>query len=107
MDIYRRLEGTLSVNVAAVEGNMGMVYQSRAFRAATVEPQDLNRSVINFELALTHYEEAARIYQAIHLIDNANSALDNIAGTKLNIQQMRSAMAAGATPRFTIKTSKG
>ena len=107
ISIHRRVEGILSVNVAAVEGNLGMVYQSRAVRAATVEPQDLNRSVINFELALSHYEEAARIYEAMHLIDNANAALGNIANTKLNIQQMRSAMAAGATTRVTTITTKG
>ena len=84
--IYRREEGSSSVNVAAVECNLGRTYDSRARRAHAVN--DLERYLANLELALPHFREAARIFQAINHMDSADRARHDVARVEENIRQL-------------------
>ena len=96
--IYRRLEGSLSMNVAVQEGNLGDAYDSRAKRAEAVN--DLERCVTNLELALPRYREAARVYRAINQVNLANDSLRKITETEEQIRLIgiaRAAAAAAAT----------
>ena len=70
--IFARLQGSLSPNVASIEGNLGSVYQRRAERAQAVH--DLDRCVANQELALPHVREATRILRAINYVDRGDDA---------------------------------
>ena len=72
-----RVEGSLSVNMAVGEKNLGTAYINRANRAGIAN--DLDRELTNLELALSHYREAARIYMAINHVDKTDSALRDIA----------------------------
>ena len=92
--IYRRLEGSSSVNVAVDEHKLGNAYNSRADRARAVN--DLDRCVANLELALSHYREAARIYLANNHADNADISLHNIAQVEENIRWIEVARVAAA-----------
>ena len=69
--------GKLSMNVAVGENNLGSTYKQRARRAYTAH--DLDRCVVNLELALSHLREAARIYRAINHMDNADKTAQDIA----------------------------
>ena len=82
-----RLEGGLSVNVAAGEGNWGSAYQKRARRAKAVN--DLDRCMTNLELSLPHFREAARIFRVNNHIDSADRALRGIDEVEQIIRQMR------------------
>ena len=62
----------MSYNVAIGERNLGRAYHKRANRAAAAH--DLDRNVVNLELALPYYREAARIFRAINRVDFADSA---------------------------------
>ena len=90
--INRRLEGSSSPNVAAVENQLGSAYVSKAKRAAAAN--DLDRCMANLEQALPHYREAVRIFEAINHVDNANSVLRNIARAEEYMQQVGIARAA-------------
>ena len=92
--IYRRVEGSLSVNVAVDENKLGYAYVSRARRAHAAN--DLDQELANWELALSHYREAARIYVAINHVDTADRALRNIAVIEEKIEITRAAAAAAA-----------
>ena len=95
--IFRRFEGSLSVNVAVDETKLGNAYVSRAERARAVN--DLERELANLELALSHYREAARIYRPINHVDKADKTLHNIAKFEERIRQIgiaRAAVAAAA-----------
>ena len=72
--IYSRVEGSLSMNVAIGECKLGDTYIKRARRA-----NDLGRSLANFELALPHLREAARIDRANNQMDSADASLRNVA----------------------------
>ena len=74
--ILRRVEGSMSMNVAVGEKNLGDAYRNRARRADAAK--DLDREVANAELALPHYREAARIFQAINHVDSADKALRRV-----------------------------
>ena len=95
--IYRRVEGSSSVNVAVGENNLGIAYQSRAQRAEAAN--DLDRYLVNLELALPHFRESARIYRAVNHVDRADEALRNIAQTEENIRQNRITKAASPTTK--------
>ena len=95
--IYRRVEGSLSVNVAVDENKLGYAYVSRARRAHAAN--DLDQELANWELALSHYREAARIYVAINHVDTADRALRNIAVIEEKIEITRAAAAAAAVTR--------
>ena len=92
--IHCRVEGSLSFNVAASEGNLVFAYSNRSNRAMAAN--DLDRALANLELALPHYREAARIFQAINHVDNADKSLRKVASTEENIRQIGVARATGA-----------
>ena len=85
--IYRRLEGNLSPNVAVCEGYLAAAYQTRAFRAR--DTSDLDRSVANLELALTHFREAERTYHTINYVDAAGKAAECIADIEEALTKVR------------------
>ena len=93
--IYRRVEGSSSYNVGVHENKIGCAYESRAKRA--IVANDLNRSMVNLELALPHYRESLRIFRAINHVDNADMALHNISVAEENIRSITIAIAAAAT----------
>ena len=68
--IYARLQGSSSTNVASGEYNFGEAYNKRARRAHNIH--DLDRYVVNLELALSHIREATRICRDINLMDMAD-----------------------------------
>ena len=86
--IFSGVQGSLSVNVAAAEGNLGAAYHRRAKSAQTAH--DLDCELANLELALPHYREAARIYRAINHIDNADSTERKVGGIQEKLRQMTS-----------------
>ena len=93
--IAARVEGSLSVNVAAGEGNLGIAYKRRAKRARAAN--DLDRYVANLELSLPRYREAARIYRAINYVDAADYTEQSILKVEEGLRQIRVARAATAS----------
>ena len=95
---YRRVEGSSSYNVAVHEDKLGCVYANRAIRARKV--QDLDRCLSNYELALPHFRESARIYRAINHVDSAADAvLGNIAKIEEKIRLITTVRATAAVTR--------
>ena len=92
--INRRVEGSLSFNVAAGERNFGIACEKRAERAEAAN--DLDRCMANYELALTHSREAARILGANNRMDMAGTALRFITIIEENIRRVGIARAAAA-----------
>ena len=92
IDIYARVQGSLSTNVAASEDNLGIAYSKRAIRARDAD--DLDRCVANLELALSRYHQAARIYRAINSVDRANEATQYAVEVEENLRQVRILRAA-------------
>ena len=74
--IDNRLFGSTSVNVAIGEEKLGVAYVNRAVRVFAVN--DLDRKKTNLELTLSHYREAARIYQSVNRVDEANKLAQKI-----------------------------
>ena len=95
--IYRRVEGSSSLNVAAGERNFGNAYSKRAYRAMAAN--DLDRCVVNLELALQHLREAARIYRDINHMDKAVESLCQVAKVEDGIRNVEIARAAVALTR--------
>ena len=100
--IFARVQGSLTRNVAACEGNLGGTYYNRARRAQAAN--DLDRNVANLELALLHFREATRVYQAANLIDRADQAAQQVAQIeealrKATIARARSTATATAASR--------
>ena len=93
--IHRRVEGSSSLNVAVGENQLGKVYNNRAIRAQAVN--DLDRCMVNLELALSHFREAARIFRVINHMDRADKALRSVAQIEESIRQVGIARAATAT----------
>ena len=94
MDIYRRVEGSSSVNVAVCEVKLGNAYNSRARRAQAAN--DLVRCIANLELALSHFREAARVFRANNHVDMADTTLHNVAEIEESIRRVGIARAATA-----------
>ena len=92
--IHRRVEGSSSLNVAVGENQLGKVYNNRAIRAQAVN--DLDRCMVNLELALSHFREAARIFRVINHMDRADKALRSVAQIEESIRQVGIARAATA-----------
>ena len=90
--IYRRVEGSSSVNVAVGEESLGNAYHKRAIRAHAAN--DLDRCMANEELALPHYREATRIYRVIKHVDAADRTLRRVAQAEEIIRQIGIAKAA-------------
>ena len=74
--IYRRMEGSSSLNVAVGEFHFGMMYGMRVMRAQAAN--DLDRCATNYELALPHFHEGVRIFRVINRVDMVDEALRNI-----------------------------
>jgi hypothetical protein len=85
--ITSRLEGSTSVNVAAGEQNLGDAYDKRAEKANAAN--DLDRCMVNLELALTHYREAIRIYRAINFTDKVNELLRQATALEEYLRQIK------------------
>ena len=94
--IFARVEGSLSPNVATCHYNLGRAYCMRAKKANATPTHDVDREVVNLELALPRYREAARIYRAINRMDDANDAARHISIVE---QAMRRAAAAAVATR--------
>ena len=85
--IYGRVQGGLSPNVAISVNNLASAYDGRADRAR--DANDLDRCVVNLELALTHYREAARIYRAINHVDAADRSSQRASRVEEKLIQVR------------------
>ena len=90
--IYRRVEGSTSYNVAVHENKLGNAYGSILRRAYAA--YDLDRCMANAEPALSHFREAARIYQEINHVDKADNSLRAIAGIEESFAKASAAVAA-------------
>ena len=84
---YSRIQGSLSVNVAVIEYNLGVAHNDRALRARAAG--DLDRCIANLEMALPRYREAARIYRAIDRLDDANDAAQAAVKIDLDLRTSR------------------
>ena len=88
--IFRRVEGSSSPNVAVGEEHFGCAYVIIAEQAKAAN--DVDRCIANYELALPHLHEAARIYSAINRV--GDSTLKIVAGVEASLQRIRLAKAA-------------
>ena len=79
--------GSLSVNVAVIEYNLGVAHNDRALRARAAG--DLDRCIANLEMALPRDREAARIYRAIDRLDDANDAAQAAVKIDLDLRTSR------------------
>ena len=77
IDIYARVNGRLSSNVAAGENSLANAYARKATKAYNAK--DMDRRVANLELALPHYREAARIYRAVNHLADADRVARSVA----------------------------
>ena len=84
--IYSRLQGSLSPNVAINEMNLGNAYHVRADEAHAAN--DMDRYVVNLELALPHFREAERIYRAINHMDAADRPARRIVTAEENLRRI-------------------
>ena len=92
--IYRRVEGSSSVNMAMCENKLGCAYNNRAKRAE--DANDLDRCMANLELSLPHYREAARTYRVINHMDMVEKVLCRAADVEKWMRQRGIAKAAAA-----------
>ena len=96
--IHARVYGSSSVNVAVCESKLGTTYIRRSGRAESAK--DIDRYVVNLELALPHYREEARIYRANGPMDKAERAARSVAGVEDLLRQV-------SIERTRLLTSKG
>ena len=89
-----RLQGSLSVNVAVGEYNLGAAYRKRAIRAQAAK--DLDRFMINLELASRHYREAARIDRINNHMESADRSLRKAEEMEQKLQHIRNVRTAAA-----------
>ena len=87
--IISRLEGSSSVNVAVGQQKMGAAYHNRARRAQATK--HLDQCITNFELSLSHFGEAIRIYRVNNFMDKANEVLRFTMGIEVHIQEIGAA----------------
>ena len=93
--VHTRINGRTTLNVASNERSLGNVYHRRATKARAAN--DLDGEQANLELALPHYREAARIFQAINDEDSASGALSYVLDVEEKLRQARVARAAALT----------
>ena len=89
---FRRVQGRSSLNVAVGENNLGNMYVRRSTRAQNAN--DLDRCMVNLELAMPHYHEAVRIYREINHVGNADNTVQCIAQVEEQIRQVGIARSA-------------
>ena len=85
--IFACVYGSLSPNAATGERNLGSIYNNRATRAQTVS--DLDRCVVNLELALPRYREAARIFGSINHMERAGDAAHSVIDVEERLRQIK------------------
>ena len=95
---YARIQGSLCVNVALTEEALGISYFNRARRVHAAN--DLDRTLVNLELALPYFREAVRIYRAVGRTDMADKVAQDVVETearrRFTIAQIAAAAAAAA-----------
>ena len=92
--IYRRVQGSLSLNVAVGENNLGNTFQILADEA--LDAKDGDRCVANLELALPHFRETERIFRATNHVEK-NRATQRVAMVEEELQLVRNFIANHAT----------
>ena len=97
--IYRRVEGSSSVNVAIHQNNLGIVYLNRSRRAYLAK--DMDRCITNLDLAESHLSEAARMFRANSQMDGAGDSHCNITAIEERIREIGIARAAAAAAAAT------
>ena len=103
--IYARVHGSLSLNVALTEKNLGVTYHNRAMRAHAAH--DLDRYVANLQLALPHFREAARIYRLINHAERADLASRDVMNTEMLLQLEGITRSTTATASATAGSAAG
>ena len=88
-----RVQGHSSSNVAVNTQDLGYVYVKRAERAVN----DLDLQLTNWELALSYYREAVRIYRAINHMESADQTEQSITLIENNLMCVRIENADRAT----------
>ena len=101
--IFARVEGSLSVNVATSEDNLGTMYHNKAKRARTAN--DLDRYVANLELALPHYREAVQIYRAINYVNKADETAQHIVEVEESLRRCTIARESAAAATAAAATN--
>ena len=100
--IFARVHGSLSVNVATTETNLGAAYLTKATRARYA--YDLDREQANLELALPRFREASRIFRAIgreDMAERTTRAIGETEGKLRWVADAKSAVAAATAPAAT------
>ena len=92
--INSRMEGSTTVNMAVNLFNLGNAYHKRVHSA--VAANDLDRCLVNLELALSNNRESARIFGAINLMDKAKEATEIANNMEECIAEIRIRIAARA-----------
>ena len=69
IEIFRRVEGNLSANVASSVNSLGVTYYNRAQNSL----DDVENYKAALELALLHFRESAGIFRAMNHMDDADS----------------------------------
>ena len=85
--IYSQVHGSLSQTVAVTENHLAAVYETRAFRAR--DANDLNRCVMNLELALSHFRAAEQIFRAVNHVNAAGIAARAVCITEERLLEVR------------------
>ena len=93
--IFSRLQGSSSYNAAVGVFNLATAYDKRANRAQAAN--DLDRCMVNLEMALPHYCEAARICRIINHIDKAEEATQGAALIEESMREIGIARVAATT----------
>ena len=86
--------GSTILNVAVVNHRLGSVYGERADRAEATG--DLDRSLVNLELAQSYLREAARIYRENNLMNRADHSAQQTKENEEKMLQLRIRIAAKA-----------
>ena len=92
--IFIRIEGSTSSNVAVNENNFADAYRKRARRAYNAD--DLDRELVNLELALPHYLEELRILKANNDVASVAESRHNVTFIEEKILQVRAFIAEKA-----------
>ena len=91
------------MNVVVGEENLGDAYDGIARRARDVN--DLDREMVNLNLALSHFREAVRIYSAVNHVNSADRASQTIDEVEEDLRQCAIARAEAATAATTTTGS--
>ena len=93
--IFRRVEGNLSVNIAAGNRNLATAYYYRARRANAAD--DLDREFANLELALPLYSESVRLYRYNNFAKDADDVASDVVTVEEELRQCRAARSSSSS----------